>query len=84
MRRRYTIHKDGDILMEELDDGGLPTEPEPVPQADRLPFSVILGAPDGELARSRLVELIEAVLNLESGGGEWTPKGAGGGKLPIA
>ena len=37
MHRRYTIHRDGDILVEELDEQGQPISPEPVPPEDRLP-----------------------------------------------
>jgi hypothetical protein len=84
MYRRYTIHQDGDILAEDLDAAGKPVEPEPVPADERLPFEVVLLAPDGELARKRLLELLEAVLNIEQGSGEWNPKPPGGAKkLPV-
>jgi hypothetical protein len=83
MRRRYTIHQDGDLLIEELDDAGRPIEPEPVPDSQRLPFEVILSAPAGELAQGRLLELLEAVVSVESGDDEWRPAGGRGGhKLP--
>jgi hypothetical protein len=31
MHRRYTVHRDGDLLVEELGADGKPLEPEPVP-----------------------------------------------------
>lgn len=85
MRRRYTMHRDGDLLVEELDAAGNPVEPEPVPASDRLPFEVTVQAPDGKLALEKLLELLEAAVEIESGQLEnWKPKGpGGGGKLPV-
>lgn len=76
MHRRYTLHRDGDLLVEELDAEGRPTEPEPVAEGDRLPFEIVLRAPDGKLARQKLLELVEAAVEIESGELEnWKPKG---------
>ena len=85
MRRRYTLHRDGDLLVEELDAAGNAIDPEPVPPGDRLPFEVTVGAPDGKLALQKLLELMEAALEIEGGHLEnWKPKGpGGGGKLPV-
>ena len=46
MRRRYTIHRDGDLLVEELDAEGKAKDPEPVPPEDRLPVEVVVSADD--------------------------------------
>lgn len=70
MRRRYTIHKDGDLLVEELGPDGKPTEPEPVPSEDRLPIEVTVLAPDDAAARGALLDLVEMVWELESFGPE--------------
>ena len=85
MHRRYTIHRDGDLLVEELDPTGAPKDPEPVAPEDRLPFELTVLAPDGKLGLQRLLELMEAALEIESGNLEsWKPKGPeGGGKLPV-
>ena len=84
MRRRYTIHRDGDLLVEELAEDGVAVDPEPTPESERLPFEVLVRSPDGSLARQRLVELLEAVLNLEAETSDWQPHAAQAkGKLPI-
>jgi len=76
MHRRYTLHRDGDLLVEELDAAGNPTEPEPVAAEDRLPFEIIVRAPQGKLAAAKLLELMEAAHDIESGNLEsWKPKG---------
>lgn len=76
MRRRYTIHKDGDLLVEELGPDGKPLEPEPVPEEDRLPIEVTVMSPDDEGAKGALLDLVEMVWELESFGPE------DGGKPP--
>ena len=68
MRRRYTIHRDGDLLVEELDANGKPIEPEPVPPEDRLPIEVVLLSPDDAPAKGALLDLIEMVWELEANG----------------
>lgn len=77
MHRRYTLHKDGDLLVEEFDAEGNVLEEEPVPAKDRLPFEVVVKGPTGKLARKKLLELLEAAWELESGNVEnsWKPKG---------
>jgi hypothetical protein len=77
MRRRYSIHKDGDLLVEELDAQGKPIEPEPVPAADRLPIQVEVESPDEEGAKGALLDLIEMVWEFESFGPD-----EGGGPQP--
>lgn len=68
MRRRYSIHKDGDLLVEELDANGKPIEPEPVPAEERLPIEVTVMSPDDDGARGALLDLIEMVWEFESFG----------------
>ena len=68
MHRRYTIHKDGDLLVEELDDKGIPIDPEPVTPEDRLPVEIILKGADTPEARTQMLELLELAFNLESEG----------------
>lgn len=66
MYRRYTIHKDGDLLVEELDPSGKPIQPEPVAAEDRLPVEVVLIAPDGPEAKAQLLDLLELAYGMES------------------
>jgi hypothetical protein len=66
MYRRYTIHRDGDLLVEELDPSGKPVDPEPVPADDRLPVEVTVLAADTLDARAQLLELLELALEMES------------------
>lgn len=66
MHRRYSIHRDGDLLVEELDASGRPIDPEPVPETDRLPIDLILRAPDDVDARAQLLELLEMALDMEA------------------
>jgi hypothetical protein len=68
MYRRYTIHKDGDLLVEELDEKGHPIDPEPVTPEDRLPVEVILKSSDAPDARQHLLELLELAFGMESEG----------------
>lgn len=70
MHRRYTIHRDGDLLVEELDATGKPLEPEPVPAEDRLPVEVTILAPDDVDSRAALLDLLEMALGLETDGPE--------------
>lgn len=68
MYRRYTIHRDGDLLVEDLDPSGKPLEPEPVPPEERLPVEVVVMAPDGEEAKAQLLDLLELAYGLEAEG----------------
>jgi len=65
MYRRYTIHRDGDLLVEELDPSGRPVDPEPVPADDRLPVEVTVLAADTLDARAQLLDLLELALEME-------------------
>ena len=67
MYRRYTIHRDGDLLVEELDPSGKPVEAEPVPAEDRLPVEVTVLAADTLDAKAQLLDLLELALEMESG-----------------
>ena len=66
MYRRYTIHRDGDLLVEELDANGKAIDPEPVPPEDRLPVEVTVLAPDGEDGRQKLLDLLELAYGMEA------------------
>ena len=66
MRRRYTIHKDGDLLVEELDANGQAIDPEPVPPEERLPVEVIVSSEDSIDARALLLELLEMAFEMEA------------------
>ncbi|HEY8207086.1 MAG TPA: hypothetical protein VIG99_06385 [Myxococcaceae bacterium] len=68
MRRRYTIHRDGDLLVEELDAQGRAKDPEPVPPEDRLPVEVVVFAEDTDDARAALLDLLELAFGMESEG----------------
>jgi hypothetical protein len=65
MHRRYTIHRDGDLLVEDLDAEGNPIEPEGVTPEERLPFEVILRAPDTAEAKAALLDLLDLALEME-------------------
>lgn len=90
MYRRYSVHRDGDLLVEELDPTGKPIDPEPVPPEDRLPIEVVLLSPDDRDARAALLDLLEMAHEMESeslppeggdtGGG---PNVLGQGKLNV-
>ncbi len=66
MYRRYTIHRDGDLLVEELDPAGKPVEPEPVAAEDRLPVEVTVLAADTLDAKAQLLDLLELAFEMES------------------
>ncbi len=70
MYRRYTVHRDGDLLVEDLGPDGRPLDPEPVPPEDRLPVELILLGPDTVDARAQLLDLLELAFEMES-----TPEG---------
>lgn len=72
MHRRYTVHRDGDLLVEDLGPDGKPLEPEPVPAEDRLPIEVTVLAPDDTDSRAALIDLLEMALGLETEGPEST------------
>ena len=73
MRRRYTIHRDGDLLVEELDAEGRAILPEPVPQEDRLPIEIVLTAPEDVDSKAALIDLLEMALDLETNPGDESP-----------
>lgn len=84
MHRRYTVHKDGDLLVEELDASGKPLDPEPVPPEDRLPVEVILMGADTLEAKAQLLDLLELAVGIESEGPEpVSPCSAAGTKLKV-
>jgi hypothetical protein len=68
MHRRYTIHRDGDLLVEDLDAEGNPIAPEAVSPEDRLPVEVVLRAADTDEAKHQLLDLLELTLDMESEG----------------
>jgi hypothetical protein len=70
MYRRYTIHRDGDLLVEDLDETGKPKEPEAVAPEDRLPLEVTVMGPDDADSRAALIDLLEMALGLETEGPE--------------
>lgn len=66
MYRRYTVHRDGDLLVEELGPDGKPLDPEPVSPEDRLPVELVLLAPDSVDGRAQLLDLLELAFEMES------------------
>ena len=66
MYRRYTVHRDGDLLVEDLGPDGKPLDPEPVPTEDRLPVELVLLAPDTVDGRAQLLDLLELAFEMES------------------
>jgi hypothetical protein len=70
MHRRYSIHRDGDLLVEDLDPAGKPIDPEPVPPEERLPVEVTVLSPDDADSRAALIDLLEMALGLETEGPE--------------
>lgn len=73
MYRRYTIHRDGDLLVEELDASGKVIDPEPVPAEDRLPVEVTVMGPDSAEAKAQLLDLLELAYGIEADDGEAPP-----------
>jgi hypothetical protein len=70
MHRRYTIHRDGDLLVEDLGPDGKPLEPEPVPAEERLPVELVIMSADDVDSRAQLLDLMEMALGLEADGPE--------------
>ncbi len=69
MHRRYTIHRDGDLLVEDLDDQGKAIDPEPVGPEDRLPIEVVIRSGDDSAdTKTLLLELMELAYGMESDG----------------
>ncbi len=65
MHRRYSIHKDGDVLVEDLDAQGRSTDAEKVPDNERQSIEVVLRCDDGDEAKAALLDLLETALGLE-------------------
>ncbi len=70
MHRRYSIHRDGDLLVEELGPDGKPLEAEPVKPEDRLPVELVVLSADDTDSRAQLIDLLEMALGLETEGPE--------------
>jgi hypothetical protein len=70
MHRRYTIHRDGDLLVEDLGPDGKPLEAEPVPAEERLPVELTVLSADDTDSRAQLIDLLEMALGLETEGPE--------------
>ncbi len=68
MYRRYSIHRDGDLLIEDLDPTGKPLDPEPVAPEDRLPVEVVVMSPDDLDSRAQLLDLLEMAHGTEAEG----------------
>lgn len=83
MHRRYTIHRDGDLLVEDLDENGKPIDPEPVAAEDRLPLEVVVLAPDDVDSRAALIDLLELAHEMESNPDEQKHKQVKGHKLNV-
>jgi hypothetical protein len=66
MYRRYTVHRDGDLLVEDLGPDGKPLEAEAVSPEDRLPVELVLLAPDSVDGRAQLLDLLELAFEMES------------------
>jgi hypothetical protein len=75
VHRRYTIHRDGDLLVEDLDPQGRPIDPEPVPAEDRLPVEVVVLAPDDVDSKAALLDLLELAHEMESNPDEQKARG---------
>ena len=70
MYRRYSVHRDGDLLVEDLGPDGRPLDPEPVSPEERLPVELVLLAPDTVDGRAQLLDLLVLAFEMES-----TPEG---------
>ena len=81
MHRRYTIHRDGDLLVEDLDATGKPIDPEPVPAEDRLPVEVVVLSADDVDSKAALLDLLELASEMETNPDEG--KMRSGHKLPV-
>ena len=66
MYRRYSVHRDGDLLVEDLGPDGKPLDPEPVSTEDRLPVELVLLAPESVDGRAQLLDLLELAFEMES------------------
>ena len=66
MYRRYSVHRDGDLLVEDLGPDGKPLDLEPVAPEDRLPVELVLLSPDTVDARAQLLDLLEMAFEMES------------------
>jgi hypothetical protein len=73
MHRRYTIHRDGDLLVEELDPSGNVLDPEPVAPEERLPVELVVKSDDTPDAKASLLDLLELAYGLEAEGPEPPP-----------
>lgn len=82
MHRRYSIHRDGDLLVEELDKHGKAISPEPVPPEDRLAVEVIVRAGDSLDEKAQLLDLLELAFGMEADGPPPSGQGVDGVKLP--
>ena len=83
MHRRYTIHRDGDLLVEDLDATGKPIDAEPVAAEDRLPLEVVVLAPDDVDSKAALLDLLELAHEMESNPDEQKNAVAKGHKLNV-
>jgi len=75
VHRRYTIHRDGDLLVEDLDEHGKPIAPEPVPAEDRLPIEVVIMGPDDVDSKAALLDLLELAHEMEAEPEDGKPRG---------
>ena len=83
MYRRYTIHRDGDLLVEDLDPSGKPLDPKPVPAEERLPVEVVVLAPDALDAKAQLLDLLELAHGMEAEAPEGHEKPRSALKLDV-
>ncbi len=67
MHRRYTIHRDGDLLVEDLGPDGKPLAPE-AGADERKPIEITLLAPDDVDSKAALLDLLEMAMEMELNG----------------